>query len=365
MIRKLALHAVLLFPVLIAPVIVGCDKNCGEIKDPDLRERCEKGQGPFCLLDRDFRGPQKKGPPQPRDRYYGMVFHKDGHTFAFSRPPRDLWSPFLYQMKFGVFNPANTAGLDGAIFGLELDRRGSDPLEFYGIFAQFTQGGLNVFVSSHDGNHGAKFYPETLIVEVAAQHDGTDLVFSARPSGSQAEFDEIARLPLPDVGGPLNAGFGAFSITGEAEVGFDCFRVVFNGESPTPLSPAHVATDSIFDVLHCVAEAGYALDEDPDEAAARDALNATLGALAVAQTDIAAIDAPGKKSPARIAAKNVKKATKKIGKAKKLLDKKGAAKADKIIKNLLKAGLLLIKAGDEILPEDLRNSLPPGSDTLK
>lgn len=81
-------------------------------------------------------------------------------AFLFARPPYDLWYSFRAELTCGGFDPKFPLGNQNGIFGLEIDRRstGGGPLEFYGIFAQsFTtpQAGLNVFVSSHNGNHGA------------------------------------------------------------------------------------------------------------------------------------------------------------------------------------------------------------------
>ncbi len=290
----------------------------------------------------------------PKDHY--LAIHDTEDRGAFLRPPLDLHPPFRWELKFGLFSPSTSTG-DG-IFGTELDVRGSEPLVFYGLFAQSVNGGLNVFASSNAGIHGSKFYAGIRIVEAAVEHDGKEMIFFARPAGSDAPYDEIARLSVPDLGGPLNATAGAFNI-GAGEVGFDCIRVVKNGNPPEPVSPEHDAANALFAVAREILEAIYSLDGfTPDAAEGGAHIQNALDLLDAAMAQVEALDEPGKKTPQKLALKNLKKAGKKIAKALKLLEKSGLKKSEKVVKNLWKGGVQLVIGGAVILPADLRASLP-------
>lgn len=290
----------------------------------------------------------------------------------YDRVPLDLWGPFRWQVTFGVFDPARAAGLEQTYFGTELDARGSEHEDYYGIYAHLQDGGVYVYVEYEESGGGTqslsgRTYVGVVALDAVIEHDGTDLHFLVRPRGSADPYDEIGTLPLSPQPYPLNPGFGTFDFTGDAEVGFDLMRVVSNSAAPAPVDEAHAAFNAIFGAIDPLAEARYALTAavpDPDAAAAHIlAAGPKLDAANAAVAAISKTTAPRKKTRKSRAA--IRKAKRRLARNRRRLAQRGAAAAAQVLKDLSASYFTLAQAADAILPQDLRDSLPGDHHSLK
>ncbi len=216
----------------------------------------------------------------PVDRYVFMRAQKKAQGgFAFALLPRDLWGPFRWELTAGLFDPAH-ANVGPGFFCTELDARGTNPLQFYALCVQPVPGGLLVFVSSHLGNHGQLFLAGATIVDLAVEHDGTNLLFQVREAGTP-DYALVAQVPLDPQPFPLLPSIGVSNVGQGAEAGFDNFRVPFNGVSPVALTPEQAVVRLIWDdAVDDEVAALFLLDgPTPDAAAARANLVEAQGGL--------------------------------------------------------------------------------------
>lgn len=215
--------------------------------------------------------------PSPAvDRYlaFRAKKKKTGAT-GFIQLSRDLWKPFRFEVTGGFINSAKTSDIEG-FFCTELDVRGSDPLQFYTICANPVNNGMQVFVSSHTGTLGQLFFAGALIVDFAFDHDGSNLVFLAKPHGD-LNYQTVATLPMSTQNSPLLPSVGVNGFSDGAEVGFDHFRVVSNGIAPSELSSQQIAARDLWDAVDFASEALDALDGiAPDMQAVSSGLANTL-----------------------------------------------------------------------------------------
>jgi hypothetical protein len=270
-------------------------------------------------------------------------------------------------LEFGVFREDLAVGLGSGIFGIELDARGSDPLEFYGCFAQYLQGGLNTFVSkrgpgdSAASNVGQHFFADTLRVEVFVAHDGQNLVFRARPADTTQTPLVIGTVPFVQQK-PLNPGIGAFNIGDKGQVGFDRLEFGANGNPPAPVSPAEKAVSDLFRAAAPILHAQNLLDgAAPDMAGAAAAFGDARARLDIALASLDAIPVTAKRSPLQQARDRLILAQFALGGAEALLaagDSRKVPAAIRIIECKLLLGLFLCV--DLILPPVLALSLPGG-----
>ena len=87
--------------------------------------------------------------------------------FGFYRLSHDLWAPFRVEASGGLFDARRAAAADQAIVCVELDARATNPLQFYGICAQSTNGGLNAYAYAHTSASalGSQFYTNATQVD--------------------------------------------------------------------------------------------------------------------------------------------------------------------------------------------------------
>jgi hypothetical protein len=301
----------ILLPVLALAVLVGCAR---------VDEPLGKTGGKYIKWSKKREG---------SDHYLSARVKKGAGANGFVLLYRDLWPPFRWEttlMLPGTDTPS------GGSFGTELDAKDSNPLQFYGISVQPTAGGLYAFAASHQsspGTHGEKFYSGARKVDVAIEHDGTNLRFYSRAHGS-TKYDLLAEINASTGSLPLQPAVGLFGMLKGDEVGFDEFRVVSNGTPPGELTEAQLAIGDLMDAVDAQVEAMHAMDgDDPDGATAKTELAASLVSLDGA---IATVD--GIPDATKKAKKNLKKARKKLLSAQKKLDKGKSGKA--IIKGLEK-----------------------------
>jgi hypothetical protein len=262
--------------------------------------------------------------------------------------PRDLWPPFRYEVTAGLFDPSR-AWTGGGFFCTEVSRIDSNPLDFYDICGQPVASGINVFTADMNGSRKTRLFTGATRVDLAVEHDGTDLVLYARATG-EPDWIEIDRFNRPAGPDPYLGGIGAAQIAFGQEAGFDEFRVVENGSPPSTPSAPDGARESVFQALDPLVEALHALnDTAPDSVQASMDLERAESALADARTDVDALLVLGKKklkNPSKTASKKLAKAGKSLAAAAKKLE--ANKKARGIVKVLKKAAKAELQAADAL-----------------
>jgi hypothetical protein len=226
----------------------------------------------------------------PRDNYLGIRGNRGvTNGFGFACVPWDVWAPFRYEGRVGVFDQTRYAASNLARVAIELDGRATNPLQFYGINSEVINNGLNVFAYSHTSPtaHGSHFFAGAREVEVAIEVIGDTMFFNANvPKGKKIE---LASIPFTNQTVPLLPCLGASNLAANGEAAFDFCQITQNGDSPFKLEEKQVLSKQIWEGLAPTLSAGYKLDgETPDfsEAGADLAEAAPLmeTAVATAQT---------------------------------------------------------------------------------
>lgn len=313
-------------------------------------------------------GPLAKASKGPTNRYVAMTAKKGSSgALGFTRVPYDLWAPFDMSLEFGIYREDLAAGLGTGIFGIELDARGSEPLEFYGCFAQFIQDGLNVFVSkrgpgdSGASNVGQHFFPGARRVEVFVAHDGASLVFRARPADTVGAPLVIGSVPFVQQK-PLNPGIGVFNVSDKSQIGFDRLEFGANGNPPAPVTPAEKAVSDLYRAAGPILHAHNLLDgtATPDMAGAIAALDDAKARIETARTSVEAIPVAAKqRSPAEQALARLVLVQLALGNAQAILAAGDPRKVPAVLR-ILECKLLLglLFGVEPVLPENLFLSLP-------
>lgn len=244
----------------------------------------------------------------PKDRYLKVQSKKQDKPGRMAMViPCDLWGPFRWEVSAGLFDPDKAAAADQSIFGTELDGRGAfPPTEFYGISAQVTNGGLNVFAYTHNSPSaiGSQFFAGAGEVTFAIESTGAQLLFQARPRGEKT-FTQVATFPFANQQDPLLPSIGVFNLANKGVVGFDEWRLVASSDEPGTPPAGRVASRRIWLAACALAEAGHALDGEPDFSGAATFLLAARNELDAARAQADQLATGGKVKKAR---KDLKKA---------------------------------------------------------
>jgi hypothetical protein len=285
--------------------------------------------------------------------------------------PLDMWMPCRWEATFGTFDSKRASGLDGAFFGTSLDARGDPAGSYYGVYASRSGGGLSVSSETEDPiSHatvypGSAFFPGATKIDAAIELDGANVVFYARDASAGGAYQPIGSVPFASQPYPLNPGIEAGGLTGRAEIGYTHLRVVSNSDAPSPITPEHAAVNAILTAMAAVAEARWALDEDPSAtASALSWLDTASARMEDAKTAIGAIPA-AKPTPRDKALRIVAGAETKVAKSRSKLAAKGEAASKAVVKELGPRFFDLVRAADAVLPQDLRDSLPGTHHHLK
>jgi hypothetical protein len=294
--------------------------------------------------------PDAKAASQPKNRYLELRAKKGkvGAQGALVMPC-DMWMPFRWEVTGGVFDPDYAAQTDGAILGTELDGRGSwPPTIYYGISAQYTGGGLNAYAYTHNSSSpiGSHYFAGVTRLEFAIEADGANIMFYARPKGSSS-WTTLGTYPLTNQTVPLNPAMGVFNMDSKGRVGFDDFRLVTNGVSPTPLSSQQTVARLIWESSVGIVGSMHGLDgAKPNFGLALTDLPTSITGLNAAVTACDAIT----DDKIRKKAKNyIEKAIKKTTKAHNSAEDQNAKKA---IDRLQSASKYLLKAINKLDPQD-------------
>jgi len=245
--------------------------------------------------------------------------------------PRDLRPPFRCEVTTGVFDPKRLDPLLGeAIFGMELDTPGRmfPPPEFYGVSVRLFAQGAQVFSGSHLTAPNAvddDFFNGATMVDLAIEHDGGSVMFFARPHGA-GNWTSLGEVNPSGQNFPVHPTVGIFRGAKPGEVGFDDFRVLFNGPRPGGLSPEQTVVEDMWDVLDAQVDVAHSLDGPaPDAGMLATQLVLAEGLLDAAIGDLEAIIAgPVKKkqkTPQQLALKRFRTGLRQLASARKKLEK--------------------------------------------
>jgi hypothetical protein len=284
----------------------------------------------------------------------------------FTRPPYDMNGAWRTEVTCGIYKDAALDESAQAIFGIEADLRGATkiPSEFYGVFARYFTAppGLQVFASSHGGNHGQVFFDNATSVDLAIETNGTTVTYFARDSALGGAYQTVGTRALATPAGAHQPGIGVFNAAKGATIGFTNFRVPVNGVPAVAVSPEHDAMNAVYAAAFKMLEAVYALDGpvvgDAEVAAATAALDETLTALETAKAKVDGL-AKAPPTPKQKAQSQIARMQKAVTNSKTLLGKKGAKAAHQIVKT--GTGTLFIaawKVTDALIPDELRDILP-------
>jgi hypothetical protein len=337
---------------LVACLLIGCPVELSDGGSSTARIGVARAQIPGSRAQRSYISMRTKAAPAGQ---------------GFVRPPYDLWGSFAVETTCGVQDPELFDATAGGAAVLEFDARGTSPLQFYGLGAQvFTapQRGINVYVQTRLGNHGARFFPGAERVDFRIESNGTTLFFLAREAGV-GTFLPIDTRTLETPGAPLNAGLGFFNLAPAGELGFEFLRVPTNGAPPTPQGAQYDALQRYYDALFDLQAAAHELNgPSPYPLSADEELGAALLDLEESRTLIAGLALETAGDPLDVAGA-LKIVDKTIATTQKLRAKaqrshsSGAASGIKqtIAKKLWKPAWELT---DKIITPELRASLPGG-----
>lgn len=333
---------------------------------------CFPGEVDFASRNTKIKVSRVRIPESRAQRTYFAMSASVDDARDFVRPPYDLWGSFVVETTYGVFDAGKFEASAEAAVVLELDARGPSPFEFYGIGAQVFVSplrGLNVYVQSAQGNHGAMFFAGAERIDVRISSSGPALVFEARVADT-GNFQQIDSINRTTPAAPLNAGMGYFNLDRGGELGYEFLRVPQNGAPPVPQGAQYDALQSYYASLFSLQSAASQLNVAmPYASLAEGDLLEALGQLADARGLITGLDSgtstDGKGVDVRSALKHVDKVTKIT---EKLLDavqraegslSRSASAAKKVTKTVAsKLFKPSYELTDLIITPELRASLP-------
>ncbi|MBL8897814.1 MAG: hypothetical protein JNM84_09305 [Planctomycetes bacterium] len=236
--------------------------------------------------------------------YISMRTTAEANGVGYVRPPYDLWGSFAVETTCGVYDPELFDATHEGRAVFQLDARGPSPLEFYGLGAQVfstPQRGINVYVQTHLGIHGALFFPGAERIDFRIESNGTALFFLAREAG-EGNFVQVDTRTIATPSAPLNARLGFAGLGREGELGFEFLRVPTNGTPPTPQGAQYDALQRYYDGLFDLQAAAHELNgPSPYPLLADEELGAALLDLEESRTLIAGLSLENGKEPLDIA----------------------------------------------------------------
>lgn len=192
-----------------------------------------------------------KEPPGTVNRYLTVAGKSDDFGYAYLPWGRALFAPFRWEASVGVPFAERTDGTGDAAFGIEVVTNRTDALTF-ALQARRSAAGLEVTAVGLQGAVlGQKDYAGATSVDLAIDHDGSEMRFYARAEGAPSwDVVGFASEILPEALYPV---MSVYDLARPGVVAFDDFRVV---DSATPDgTPQGVvllqrAFDGCLDVLH-------------------------------------------------------------------------------------------------------------------
>jgi len=259
--------------------------------------------------------------------------------------PRELRAPFRIELTAGVLDGDRDDDLTGGTFGFGVEVPGADPRDFLALRARFVEGGIDLTVVTPSGSSGSPVpLPGAERLELAVEHDGTELILSVRPRGA-ASFAVIGRAAPPDEG-PLYPFVHLDGIPLGTEVGFDDPKLVKNAPLEKPGGVPGIS-ELIHEAILLQLEAKTALESHTGEpyTPLDDSLEKLELALVFAGDLLSEAEVKQLKKVVRRARKRIKKAGNKIRNALKRIQKgKRASKISKLIEKAMQGEVKALAA---------------------
>jgi len=346
----------------------------------DNFSECERANGDLfrSFIGMAFHlGAKPAAPFQPAAAAKAPGIVTEGNSVTFYAPadvpapnaadlpvPYELIAPFRIECVVGLCDPAFYPA-PTAVFGFSVVERGGAQREFSADCSRV--GGMTA--TAGFGTPAPQAFAGAQRVDLALEHDGTDLVASARDHNLGGAWIEVARTPLA-ASGPFLPKLGALNFDPGQMVTYSSFRVRANAPyGPGQATPQMEAVRNFAEALNDLADGADALvGAAPDAAAASLKIQAANQRVQEAVTAIEAAAALGKKPTAAMrklkkARAAARKAAAGVAKAIGTLDATGIAQKPAVLKKVGIAALGLAQAADQILPGDLRAAI--GGRTLK
>jgi hypothetical protein len=302
-------------------------------------------------------GPLKmKGPPghlkwrfdsAGDDHFLGVTSKLDG-AYGYLLVKRDLHPPFRWETTVAPRDGAGVGDVDW--IATELDAFGSTPLQFWLMGAEPVAGGTNVFAACHlnTSRQGQELFAGATSVDLAIEHDGTDVIFFARKTGG-VSWTEIWRRDATGQQFPVQPAVGVVGLGRKKTVGFDDFRVVASSPPQGPITPAYQVILHAYDAVDDLVLAMHDSDgANPDPAGALLHVNDALLHLDDAIAGAGALTATKVKTGPSAALKLLGKARKTAASVVKKLERGKAGKS--AIKKLMKAVASALQAAEALTP---------------
>lgn len=169
----------------------------------------------------------------PRNHYHSFRGKRraDGTSFGFYSMEREWRGPFEYGFTAGLFRaPKSLDPYRGnAFLGVEVDVKGSSPLEFFSTGVRFavldeagTQTGIQVFANGNGTPAGDLFLPGETRVDVRVVYDGSAFEAFVRPAGApENAFTSFATWTHGGSGVVWVGGVGVANFEPRTELGID------------------------------------------------------------------------------------------------------------------------------------------------
>lgn len=271
--------------------------------------------------------------------------------------PVELHPPFRVEMTVGLCDPDLAPG-PGASFGGGIAESAGGTGRWYtkcrvenGLTTTSSLGGRTTFP-----------FPGAQRVDLAFQHDGTDLIAFARDPEASATWQEIGRETLGTTTGVFLPDVFALDLPVGTMTSVYALKFPQNGASPPGASPQREAVREMAAATTPLVAADAALHglggDAPAAANHVDAARARVDAAVqrLGERLAAKAKSPEDKALASARARLVR-TSKSLKKAAALLRSKGMAQARRVDKSLGKALKEVLKATDAALPADLRAAI--------
>ncbi len=216
------------------------------------------------------------------------------------RPPLELWAPFRLEATLGAYEgKGQDWGPDGSL-GISVIDATFLTTAYGAVSVRRSANGLSVQAESGGGSTFPAVTFDTLTVEVALAHDGSQLVFEARRRGD-ATFVEIGRANQT-FAGPYVPSLDASDLRRGARAGIDDLVLVDVADPPDLSTAEGRAGAALTRAVQALLDAQKAADSaTPDAAAARTALETGSARLGDALTELASLGSSTKKARGALA----------------------------------------------------------------
>lgn len=270
--------------------------------------------------------------------------------------PRDLVPPFRVETTVGLCDP-DLAPAAGGAFGMRVVERTGAERTFAVSCARV--GGITA--TADFGTPSPAAFADAELLDIALEHTGTEIVAYARDTALDGAWTEVARAAAAG-GGPFLPEIRASNFDPGQMVSFYSLRVPENAPYGVgQATPQHQAVRALGEAIEGIATGADALLEGDTSAAAASLaeaesnVNAAIAAIESASSPTKRGNAASRR--AKKARRIAKAAARNVAKAIRTVEQSGSEKGATAVRKAGAAAISLAKAGDQILPDDLRAAI--------